>query len=103
MHVRTIERAAMIWNLITFVILGLFAGAIARLLVPGKDSLGLARTAVLGMIGSFVGGFLGYVLGHDKGEGGLQASGLFGSVIGGVIVLLVYRRFGRNRLAKRRA
>jgi len=91
----------MIWNIITFVILGLFAGAIARLLVPGKDSLGLAMTAVLGMIGSFVGGFLGYLIGHDKGEGGLQASGLFGSIVGGVIVLLLYRKFGSDRLARR--
>jgi uncharacterized membrane protein YeaQ/YmgE (transglycosylase-associated protein family) len=92
----------MIWNIISFIFLGLIAGAVARLLVPGKDSLGLARTAVLGMIGSFVGGFLGYLLGHDKAEGGLQASGVFGSVIGAVIVLLVYRRFGsKKRLARR--
>jgi uncharacterized membrane protein YeaQ/YmgE (transglycosylase-associated protein family) len=84
----------MIWNIITFVVLGL-------LLVPGKDSLGLGLTAVLGMIGSFVGGFLGYLVGHDKGEGGLQASGIFGSVVGAVIVLLVYRKFGSNRLARR--
>jgi uncharacterized membrane protein YeaQ/YmgE (transglycosylase-associated protein family) len=92
--------AAMIGNIIAFFLLGLVAGAIARLLVPGRDRLGLLRTAVLGMIGSFVGGFLGYLVGHDKGEGGLQASGIFGSIVGSVIVLLLYRRFGKKRLAK---
>jgi uncharacterized membrane protein YeaQ/YmgE (transglycosylase-associated protein family) len=95
------KGSIMIWNIISFILLGLVAGAIARLLVPGRDSLGLARTAALGMIGSFIGGFLGYLIGHDKGEGGLQASGIFGSVIGAVIVLLAYRKFGRDSLAKR--
>jgi uncharacterized membrane protein YeaQ/YmgE (transglycosylase-associated protein family) len=88
----------MIWNLITFIILGLVAGALARMLVPGKDSMSLAMTAVIGIIGSFIGGFLGYLIGHDKGEGGLQTSGVIGSVIGAVIVLLVWRKFGRDRL-----
>jgi len=88
----------MIWNLITSIILGLVAGALARLLVPGKDSMSLAMTAVIGIAGSFVGGFLGYLIGHDKGEGGLQTSGVIGSVIGAVIVLLAWRKFGRDRL-----
>ena len=88
----------MIWNLITFIILGLVAGALARLLVPGKDSMSLAMTAVIGIVGSFIGGFLGYLIGHDKGEGGLQTSGVIGSVIGAVIVLLLWRKFGRKRL-----
>jgi uncharacterized membrane protein YeaQ/YmgE (transglycosylase-associated protein family) len=88
----------MIWNLITFIILGLVAGALARLLVPGKDTMSLAMTAVIGIVGSFVGGFLGYLIGHDKGEGGLQTSGVIGSVIGAVIVLLAWRKFGRDRL-----
>jgi uncharacterized membrane protein YeaQ/YmgE (transglycosylase-associated protein family) len=90
----------MIWNLISFLILGLIAGALARLLVPGKDSMSLAMTAVIGIIGSFIGGFLGYLIGHDKGEGGLQTSGVIGSVIGAVLVLLAYRRFGKDRLTR---
>ncbi|UQX88386.1 GlsB/YeaQ/YmgE family stress response membrane protein [Jatrophihabitans telluris] len=89
-------------NVIAFFLLGLVAGAIARLLVPGRTRLGFWLTAVLGMIGSFVGGFLGYLIGHDKGEGGLQVSGIFGSVIGSVILLALYRRFGNDRLARRR-
>jgi uncharacterized membrane protein YeaQ/YmgE (transglycosylase-associated protein family) len=90
--------AVMIWNLISFIILGLIAGALARLVVPGKDPMSLPMTAVIGIVGSFIGGFLGYLIGHNKGEGGLQASGIIGSVIGAVIVLLVWRKFGRDRL-----
>jgi uncharacterized membrane protein YeaQ/YmgE (transglycosylase-associated protein family) len=49
---------------------------------------------VLGIIGSFIGGFLGYVIFEkDFGEGSLQASGLIGSIIGAIIALLIYRAF----------
>ena len=76
-------------------IIGIVAGYLARLLVPGRDNIGFGRTVLLGIVGSFVGGFLGYVLfGHDLGEGGLQASGLIGSIIGAVIALLIYRAVG---------
>ena len=90
------------WNIISFILLGLVAGAIARLLVPGRHHLGLLRTTVLGMVGSFVGGFIGYLIGHDRGDGGLQASGILGSVVGAVIVLLVYRRLVDRRVGSRR-
>jgi len=49
-------------------------------------------TMVIGIIGSFVGGFLGYVITHhDANDGAFQASGIIGSIIGAVVVLLVYR------------
>lgn len=91
----------MIFSLISFLLLGLIAGAIARLLVPGRDRLGLLMTAALGMVGSFVGGFLGYLIGHDRAAGGVHASGLFGSIVGAIVVLLIYRRVGHKRLARR--
>jgi uncharacterized membrane protein YeaQ/YmgE (transglycosylase-associated protein family) len=54
--------------------------------------MSVGMTIVLGVVGSFVGGFLGYVLfGKDMNEGGLQPSGIVGSVIGAIIVLLAYR------------
>jgi uncharacterized membrane protein YeaQ/YmgE (transglycosylase-associated protein family) len=83
---------------ITFIIIGLIAGAIARLIVPGKDALGILGTIVLGMVGSLVGGFLGYVLFHKDGQNGaFQTSGLIGSIIGAVIALLIYRAVGGRR------
>ena len=83
--------------IVTLVIIGLIAGAIARLIVPGKDSIGIGGTIVLGMVGSFIGGFLGYVIfGKDNAEGYFQPSGLVGSIIGGVIALLIYRKVGHK-------
>jgi uncharacterized membrane protein YeaQ/YmgE (transglycosylase-associated protein family) len=83
--------------IVTLVIIGLIAGAIARLIVPGKDSIGIGGTILLGMVGSFIGGFLGYVIfGKDHAEGYFQPSGLIGSIIGGVIALLIYRKVGHK-------
>lgn len=78
--------------IIYLLVIGVIAGYLARLLVPGPDKIGFLRTVALGIVGSFVGGFLGYVLfDKDFGEGALQASGLIGSIIGAVIALLIYR------------
>ena len=55
----------------------------------------------LGIVGSFIGGFLGYALfGHDFEEGALQPSGIIGSVIGAVLALLAYRAASRRRDAQ---
>jgi len=84
--------------IISIVVVGLIAGALARLLVPGRQSISILMTIVLGIVGSFVGGFLGFLIfGQDAGDGFLQPAGIIGSVIGAIIVLLVYTRFaGRS-------
>lgn len=89
----------MLWTIIVMLIVGLVAGALARLLVPGKDPMGIGATILLGLVGSFIGGFLGYVLfHHDAQQGAFQPSGLLGSIIGAIIALLIYRAVsGRNR------
>lgn len=80
----------MLFTIIGFIILGLIAGALARLLVPGKDPMGIGATIVLGIVGSFVGGFLWYLI-AGGGEDGFSPSSLLGSIIGAIIVLLIYR------------
>lgn len=86
------------WFLITFLIVGFISGLIARALVSGPGPKGLLGTTLLGVVGSFVGGFLGYLLmNKDLNEGAFQPSGVLGSIIGAVIALLIYRRFAEKR------
>ena len=74
------------------IVIGAIAGFIARAVVPGPDPMGVAGTIVLGIVGSFVGGFLGFLLfNEDFDDGALQASGVIGSIVGAILALLVYR------------
>ena len=92
----------MIGLIISIIVVGLIAGALARLLVPGKQNLSIAMTIVLGVVGSFVGGFLGYLLFHkDAAQGFLQPSGIIGSVIGAVIVLVIWLNVGGRRSVRK--
>ena len=82
----------MIGFLFYLLVIGIIAGFLARLLVPGRDAMGIGATILLGIVGSLIGGFLGWALfGKDLADGALQASGIIGSVIGAVIALLAYR------------
>lgn len=92
----------MIGLVISLLIIGLIAGAIARLLVPGKQHLSIPATILIGLIGSFVGGFLGYaIFHHDKSQGALQPAGIIGSVIGAVVVLLIYTKLINKNITTR--
>jgi uncharacterized membrane protein YeaQ/YmgE (transglycosylase-associated protein family) len=83
--------------IISLLIIGAIAGFIARALVPGKDPMGIGATIVLGIVGSFIGGFLGWALfGKDLSEGAFQPSGIIGSILGAVVALLVYRAATRR-------
>ena len=94
----------MIGFLLYLLVIGIVAGFIARLVVPGPDPMGVLGTILLGIVGSFIGGFLGWALfGADFDEGALQASGVIGSIIGAILALLVYRMVThRNGSASRR-
>jgi uncharacterized membrane protein YeaQ/YmgE (transglycosylase-associated protein family) len=82
--------------LIGFLIVGFVAGLIARMLVSGAGPRGCIPTTLLGMAGSFVGGFLGYVLfDHNLEAGRIQTSGVFGSIIGAIVLLWLYRAFAK--------
>ena len=92
----------MLGLIVTIIVVGLIAGALARLLVPGRQDLSIPMTIALGIVGSLVGGFLGYLLFHkDSQDGFLQPSGIVGSVIGAVIVLLLWTRFGQRSAVRR--
>jgi uncharacterized membrane protein YeaQ/YmgE (transglycosylase-associated protein family) len=82
-----------IWSLI----IGLIVGAVAKLLMPGKDPGGVIVTALLGIAGSMLASFLGRALGlYHAGD---VAPGIIASVIGAMILLGLYRVAVRRRIA----
>jgi uncharacterized membrane protein YeaQ/YmgE (transglycosylase-associated protein family) len=95
--------ADMVAFIIVLLVVGLIAGAIARLLVPGRDPIGLIGTIVLGVLGSFVGGFLENLIQyHTLSVRNFHATGIVGSVIGAVVLLLLLRLSGHERGRPRR-
>jgi uncharacterized membrane protein YeaQ/YmgE (transglycosylase-associated protein family) len=74
-------------------LIGLIAGALAKLIMPGKDPGGIIITMLLGIAGSLVAGFLGRALGwYEAGQG----AGLIMSVIGAILLLAIYRMVKRS-------
>lgn len=72
-------------SIIVWIIVGIVAGALARLLVPGRDPMGFVGTLVLGLAGSLIGGFLARALFGDN-----DGVGIIGATIGAIILLLIY-------------
>jgi uncharacterized membrane protein YeaQ/YmgE (transglycosylase-associated protein family) len=78
------------------IVIGLVAGVIAKIIMPGpNDPGGLVMTALIGVAGAFVATFLGQALGI---YGESKGAGLVGSVIGAIIVLYAYSRFAKPKL-----
>jgi uncharacterized membrane protein YeaQ/YmgE (transglycosylase-associated protein family) len=82
----------MVIFIIWLCIVGLIIGAIARLLLPGRDPIGIFGTIVLGIVGSFVGGFIENLWKyHTLSVHSFHPVGLVGSVIGAFVLLLLLR------------
>jgi uncharacterized membrane protein YeaQ/YmgE (transglycosylase-associated protein family) len=75
--------------LLSYVVIGFLAGAVARFLVPGRDPMGCLGTILLGVVGSFVGGFIWELIAFHRVE--LRPIGFIGSVLGAVVVLVLRR------------
>ena len=82
-------------GLLSWVVFGLVTGAIARFFVPGSGIYGLVVTAVLGVVGALVGGFIGAQLGIS-GIDGFDLRSIAIAVGGSIILLLGYRAMGRR-------
>ena len=77
-------------SFIAWLIVGLIAGALARLIMPGRDPMGIVMTIILGIVGSFVGGLVSWAIwGSDNGR--FQPAGLLLSILGAILVLWIYR------------
>jgi uncharacterized membrane protein YeaQ/YmgE (transglycosylase-associated protein family) len=81
----------MLGFILVMLLVGLVAGFVARALVPGRDPMGVLGTIVLGIAGSLLGGFLWNALFVEGDQDGFQPAGIIGSIIGAVVVLLVWR------------
>jgi len=85
-------------HILVAVIVGLFVGAVTRLVFPAKDPGGIAMTMTLGLAGSAVAGFLGRNLGLYRAD--QVGYGVAMSFIGAVVVLIIYRLASPRRLAR---
>jgi uncharacterized membrane protein YeaQ/YmgE (transglycosylase-associated protein family) len=81
-----------VFQIIWWIIVGLIIGALARLLVPGKDPMGWIATIVLGVAGSFLGGFIGSLIWRPADGSYLHPGGIILSLVGSVLLLLVWRK-----------
>jgi len=81
-------------GIISMIIVGFIVGLIARAIMPGDQKLGIILTIILGIVGSIVAGYLGGALGfYEPGEG----AGWIRSIIGAIIVLLIYGMIAKRR------
>jgi uncharacterized membrane protein YeaQ/YmgE (transglycosylase-associated protein family) len=92
----------MVAFIIILILVGLVAGAVARLLVPGRDPMGVLGTILLGVAGSFVGGFIWNLIQyHRLAPHKFHLAGIIGSILGAILVLLVLRMTGAKKGRRR--
>jgi len=83
------------FGLIGWIVFGLIVGVIAKLLMPGKDPGGFIVTALIGIAGALLGGFIGRMLGMYR-EG--EPAGFLMAIVGSIILLYLYRLFAARRV-----
>jgi uncharacterized membrane protein YeaQ/YmgE (transglycosylase-associated protein family) len=76
---------------LSWLVIGLIAGGLARMLVPGRQPMGWVMTMVLGLVGSVIGGFVSsLIFGYDLDDPGFHPGGLVMSTLGAILVLAIY-------------
>lgn len=85
-------------GILLFLVFGLVVGLLARAIMPGTQSMGFIATALLGVAGSFVGGFLVALVTQNRVTD-LNTAGVIGSIVGALLLLFLVGRFGGRRAA----
>lgn len=83
-------------SFIWWLVIGLIAGALARLIMPGRDAMSLLATMLLGIVGSIVGGLVSWAIWGAE-DRGFRPAGLLLSLIGAIVVLWVWRAVSRSK------
>lgn len=83
-------------SIFVFLLFGLVVGLLARAIMPGNQSMGLLTTILLGIAGSFIGGFVSSLITHHRVTD-LHTTGLIGSVVGAFVLLLIMGGLFRGR------
>jgi uncharacterized membrane protein YeaQ/YmgE (transglycosylase-associated protein family) len=83
--------------IIGWIVFGFVVGVIARFILPGQQPMGIMLTTVLGVVGSFVGGYLGSLI-HGGPMDASQPAGWIGSIVGAILLLVAFH-FVRRRTA----
>jgi uncharacterized membrane protein YeaQ/YmgE (transglycosylase-associated protein family) len=83
-------------SFIWWLVVGLIVGLVARFLLPGRDPMGIIATMVLGIAGSLLGGLISWAI-WGTGKGGFEPAGLLLSLVGAIVLLLIWRRVGASR------
>ena len=78
-------------GILAWIILGLIAGAIAKAIMPGRDPGGFIVTALIGIVGAVIGGFLGNMLFGIGGVSGVDIRSILIAVVGALVLLWIYR------------
>jgi uncharacterized membrane protein YeaQ/YmgE (transglycosylase-associated protein family) len=87
-------------GLLWWLLIGVVAGLLARMLVPGRQPMGLLMTMVLGLVGSVVGGFISSLIwSTDPLAPGFHVGGLVMSTVGAIIVLVLYVAYTQRNTA----
>jgi uncharacterized membrane protein YeaQ/YmgE (transglycosylase-associated protein family) len=91
----------MVGTILSALVVGLIVGALARLIMPGKQNIGIIMTIVLGALGAFIGTWLTYQLGYHNANGGWQVIPFLVGIIVAIILIAIYLGITGRRGSKR--
>jgi len=86
-------------GILTWIVVGLIAGVLGKLIMPGDDPGGFIVTIVIGIVGAFIGGFVFNLLG-STGVTGFNIWSIIVATVGAIILLAIYRAFAGGRAAR---